>query len=584
MTQRMSGATNANPWPAIAWRPWSADTFADAVTRDRPVLLNLTAVWCHWCRLMDETTYADPDLVALISEKLVPVRVDADRYPHVQDRYIAGGWPTNAFLTPTGEVLWSGTYVAPDQFRGVAESVLAAWAERRQELKGQIELRRKAMEAARSRRPAVGIVRREAADDVFALLQEAHDARNGGFGDAPKFPQPDAVLVLMEHGRRSANPDWLGMAERTLDGMLTGELWDAVDGGFFRYALRSDWTEPHHEKLLETQSGLLRAYAAGAVAFRREDFRRISEETVAWVDRHLQRPDGLWGASQEADAEYHALSGEERRARPAPGVDPVLYADRNAGWIQALAEAGGRLGRPDWISRAAAGLAALSRALEPDGVLHHFRLPGQPPELPRLLGDSVAMLRAMTAVAQATGDPAPLARASAHLAVLEQTLWAEQGGFYDRLPSADDFGALRYRERPFELNAALARLLLDVVNATGERRWRGLAERTLAVLSPLADRYGAAAADFAAAVEDFYEPPPRVYVVGEGEPAARLRTAALALPEPGVRVWSLPAGGRVGQLVFDAGKGAAAYACGRSGCSAPITDPAAVAAALTAPH
>jgi uncharacterized protein len=93
----------------VNWRPWGAEAFAEAVATDKPILLNLTAVWCHWCHLMDETTYSEPDLIDLINENLIPVRVDADRHPHVQDRYIAGGWPTNAFLTPTGEVLWSGT-------------------------------------------------------------------------------------------------------------------------------------------------------------------------------------------------------------------------------------------------------------------------------------------------------------------------------------------------------------------------------------------------------------------------------------------------------------------------------------------
>src|SRR5687768_5299395 len=127
----------------IHWRTWGAPAFAEAAAAGRPVLLNLSAVWCHWCHLMDETTLSDPTIITLLNSELVPIRVDADRSPHVQDRYIAGGWPTNAFLTPTGEVLWAGTYLEPDEFRKVAESVLAAWGTRRAELETEIERRRR---------------------------------------------------------------------------------------------------------------------------------------------------------------------------------------------------------------------------------------------------------------------------------------------------------------------------------------------------------------------------------------------------------------------------------------------------------
>src|SRR5687768_15755313 len=144
----------------IQWRSWGAKAFADAAAANKPVLLNLTAVWCHWCHLMDETTYSDPALISLINENFLPIRVDADKQPHVQDRYIAGGWPTNAFLTPTGEVLWSGTYITADEFRAVATSVLTAWRERRDELASEIEKRRRAMEAARGRGIPFGLVRR----------------------------------------------------------------------------------------------------------------------------------------------------------------------------------------------------------------------------------------------------------------------------------------------------------------------------------------------------------------------------------------------------------------------------------------
>jgi hypothetical protein len=138
MAETFRFSSRPNRAHEVRWRTWGADAFEEAAREDRPLLLNLTAFWCHWCHVMDETTYSEPDLIRLLNEELVPLRVDADQHPHVQDRYIAGGWPTNAFLTPSGEVLWAGTYVEPDEFRQVARGVLAAWRGRRDELQVEI--------------------------------------------------------------------------------------------------------------------------------------------------------------------------------------------------------------------------------------------------------------------------------------------------------------------------------------------------------------------------------------------------------------------------------------------------------------
>jgi len=574
MTDTLRFSPRPNRAHEIAWRPWGRAAFEEAARMDRPVLLNLTAVWCHWCHVMDETTYSDPALIELINAELVPVRVDADRYPHVQDRYIAGGWPTNAFLTPTGEVLWAGTYVAPDQFRAVANGVLAAWRDRRAELHAEIERRRKALEAARSRHPAVGLVRREAADDVLTAIEEAFDARNGGFGPAPKFPHADAIELLFVHAARGGGAEWRHMAEHTLDGMLAGELEDRVEGGFFRYATEADWTEPHYEKMLEGNAALLDVYALGAHVAGRHDWRAAAERIVAWAEASLRRPDGLWGGSQDADEEYYRLSADRRRGRAAPYVDPIAYTNWTARWIRALAMAGGRLGREDWIGRAAEALdTLLAKAAAQDGLFYHVLPPADgEPEVHGLLADALEAAAACVVLAQVTGRADLLAHARDIVSAMQRSLWADDGGFLDHVATADEPGALRYRDRPFEPNALAARVLLDLAYITGERSYRALAERILALLSPLAGRYGVAGAVFALAVEEFFEPPLRVVVVGPTERTTRLRTAALALPQPDRRVWTLEEGGRIGPLSFPATDEPAAYVCGARSCSPAIHD------------
>ncbi len=541
----------------IQWRSWGARAFADAAAANKPVLLNLTAVWCHWCHLMDETTYSDPALISLINDSFLPIRVDADKHPHVQDRYIAGGWPTNAFLTPTGEVLWSGTYVPPEEFGSVAQSVIDAWRQRHVELQQEIERRRKAMQAARGRHHLAGLVRREAADDVLAATIDGYDPRNGGFGTDPKFPYNDAIELLYAHGLRDS-ADLLRMADHSLDGMLAGQLL-AEDGGFYRYAIKEDWTEPRREKLLTANASMLRVYALGAQLRARPEWRAVAERVVGWANEHLRRDDGLWAASQPVE-------GGPR--------DEVLYTSYNALWINALADAGARLGEEQWISDAATALEKLIAAARMSGGLFRHHDDGTPDEEQAvLLIDVLEVCRACVQIAQTTGRNEFMEQARELIRVAEKQLWAEDGGFWDCAKPKEEVAALRYRDKPFDANADFARMLNDLSLLTGEKSYRALAERILALLSPQAGRYGPAAASFALAVEEFFEAPARVVVVGNGSGADSLRKAGLRASVVQRRVLTLPSGGRIAQFSFPAGDAPVAFVVSTRGASTALSNP-----------
>ncbi len=548
----------------VPWRAWGSAVFDEAITKDRPILLLLTAVWSRACQEADETTFSDPRILELLSDGVIPLRVDADRHPHVQERYIAGGWPTTAFLTPTGEVLWAGVSVSADELAGLGGSVLDAWSQRRTELGEEIERRRKAVEAARGRPPAGGLVRREAADDVLTAARATFDARNGGFGEGPKFPSASAIELLYAEGVR--DPDAMEMADRTLDGMLAGELLDRSDGGFFRYALAADWTEPRREKLLETQASALRAYALGARIRGRSDWRLAAAGVVGWVDRTLALDNGLWSAA--------LIPGDDGSF---VGSDPRTFVAPNARWIAALADAGGRLHEEAWVERAFSALDTLLDRFGLDGLVRHSDV--DDPAMPRLLADAVACAVAALRVASVTGSASALAHAQRLAAAIDPAFWADDGGFWDRTRGPHDVGLLRYRDRLFEPNAEAARLCLDLILATGQRSFRVRAERTLAILSPLAGRYGVEAAEFALAVHEFFETPPAIVVTG-GEAGASLRRAALALPRGDVRVISATNGQRIGPLVFQAEHEPAAFALGPRGRSSAVFEPEGIAAGL----
>jgi uncharacterized protein YyaL (SSP411 family) len=502
MPEAFRYSPNENRAHEIAWRHWCPEAFQEAAASDRPVLLCLTAVWCRACHELDETTLSDERVIRLANERLVPIRVDADRNPHIQDRYIAGGWPTVALLTPTGEVFWSSTEVDARELRRVAADVLEAWGDEREELEEEIGRRRKALEAARSRRSALGLVRREAADDVLTGAQDQFDPRNGGFGDAPKFLHAEAVELLFTQGDRLPNPDWSAMAERTLDGMLAGEIEDRVDGGFFHYTLDADWTRPQVEKLLPVNARALSAFAFGAARRDRDDWREAAERVVDWVDGTLAR-NGLWVRSQFAHPDYFADG--DRSGRPAPAVDDTIYTDAAAMWIAALADAGGWLERDDWVDRASVGLDTLltRMAAAEDSLVHYRDGDADPPA--GLLVDLLHAARAAVAVADAADRPDGIEHARRLVSTMKDSLWDDGGGFADHPADAEPLGALRYADRPFEENALAARLHIALARRTEDRSYRAVAERVLAFLSPLAGRYAVEGATFAMAVEEFFE-------------------------------------------------------------------------------
>jgi uncharacterized protein len=546
----------------VAWRTWGTAAFAEAARTSRPVLLNLTAFWGEGCRTMEDATYADPEIVALLETSLIPLRVDGDRAPHVQDRYIAGGWPTTAFLTPTGEVLWAGTYMDAAQLRAVAESVLGAWRDRREELEREIERRRFAVEAGRGRNSA-GIVRRERADDVLTAAQQSFDVRNGGFGDAPKFPLPELIELLYAHGRDDA--DCTMMADRTLDGMLAGELWDEEHGGFFHYAVAADWTVPRREKLLEVNAGMLEACALGAVVRNRADCRERAARIVGWADAKLAQG-GLWSASLRAPGEDASVATD---------ADPTIITSVNARWVHALARAGARLGEPAWVATAETALRTLLARMSTAAGVCHYCEEGGDPELPALMIDTLECARAAVMLAQASGDGSWLDVARSLAQRMETHFWTDDGGFSDRVRGDYDIGMLRYHDRPFELNAAAAGLLLDLSHVTGDRHWRALAERTLASIGAVAGRHGTTAGTFALATEAFFEAPSTVFIAlpagGTADDAAELRHRAFALPVPSLRVWTVPSGHAAGPQRFVARDAPAAWVLTRRGCAGPFT-------------
>jgi uncharacterized protein YyaL (SSP411 family) len=298
----------------IHWFPWSDEAFAAASRDDRPILLDIGAVWCHWCHVMDGESYEDPRLAEFLNQHFVCIKVDRDERPDVDARYQRavqaitrqGGWPLTAFLTPAGQVFYGGTYFPPDGrygrpgFRSVLEQVLRVYREERERVEQQaLTLGRLLLEEhdpARPDEPGPGLL--QAADRE---LERHFDPQHGGFGSQPKFPHPGAVLWLLTRWYDTANPDLRRMASRTLEGMARGGMYDQLAGGFHRYSVDAQWMVPHFEKMSYDNAELLRAYVAGYQVTGDPLCRATAVGIIQWVREVLADPAGGYAASQDAD-------------------------------------------------------------------------------------------------------------------------------------------------------------------------------------------------------------------------------------------------------------------------------------------
>ncbi|MBO0746309.1 MAG: thioredoxin domain-containing protein, partial [Candidatus Dormibacteraeota bacterium] len=487
----------------IGWRPWSEEAFAEARAADKPILLSISAVWCHWCHVMDETTYSDPGVIDVVQNQYVPIRVDNDLRPDINQRYNMGGWPTTAFLTPEGDILTGGTYIPAEQMADAAARVAGIYHERKGEIEEQVEAGRR--QAARGVAASAGSVDPRLVDRVLGAAQGAFDQEHGGFGSQPKFPMTEALVFCAEQGLRRQEPALMEMARFTLRQMAAGGTYDHVAGGFFRYSTTADWSVPHFEKMLEDHAGLIAALA-------RTGQEAILDDALRYLDAVLRDPaTGLFWGSQDADEEYYRLDAAGRAGREAPTVDRRVYVSWNAQLALAFLEADSRLDRPDLAGRAEHLLTSLfdrywSGSPESGGSLAHADgVPGQ-------LADQAAGLRAATAAWGAGFGDRWRDRAGALVRHLDERYGdPEYGGFFDREPG-QDLGRLAQRVKPLEQNAlcALGLLELDALLGDPEAGLRDRAERALASVAGLAPQMGLQAAVFARALDRLQVPPVKV--------------------------------------------------------------------------
>jgi uncharacterized protein len=473
----------------VRWLSWSSDAFARARAEGKPVLLSIVAPWCASSARMDRTCYADASVSALVNDRFVPIRVDADRRPDISERYSLGGWPTTAFLTADGVIVGGGTFVPLDRMPSVLERVLDAFAARRHE------------NSTTGIRPAEQVPERgHSADaELMAVVFDTFDREHGGFGTEPKFPLTAPLELALTAYSESEDADMAQIVGTSLDAMGWGALYDDVDGGFFRCAATSDWRLPHQEKLLGVNAQMVRLYIDAAELLGIARYRERASDVLRYVQTWLaDQVDGGWAGSQHADDVYYAGDADARRAAKPPRVDGAFYA----GWNAVMASSALRLAEVlDDTSLGEFALKSLERVLigcySPGaGVAHCLE---ERASVRGLLEDQIAMATAQLDAHAATGNIVyeMMAQELVHYSV--RMMWDDEaGGFFDRSVADEQerVGLMCERLKPFVTNCDAARVLRRLAETTGDREFADRADATLAAMAPLAGRQGPLAAHY----------------------------------------------------------------------------------------
>ena len=303
----------------VDWYEWGPEALARAVSEDRPILLSIGYAACHWCHVMAHESFEDDVTARMMNDLFVNVKVDREERPDLDAIYMQavqaitghGGWPMTMFLTPEGVPFYGGTYYPPEDrhgmpsFRRVLVSVSEAWRTRRDEVLAGAASLTKIYAVAEGPTAAGAPLTAEELAETMRAMRHWYDAAAGGFGRAPKFPQPQLLDALLRHWRRTGDADALAMVRHTVRRMHDGGIHDQLGGGFHRYAVDAIWLVPHFEKMLYDNALLARLGVHLWQATGDDAVRAVTERTFDWVRREMTDPAGGWYASLDADSEGH---------------------------------------------------------------------------------------------------------------------------------------------------------------------------------------------------------------------------------------------------------------------------------------
>ncbi len=551
--------------------------FSDAKRTHRFVLLDLEAVWCHWCHVMDANTYSDPKVIQLLQSRYIVVKVDQDSRPDLSTRYEDYGWPATVVFDGSGrEIVKRQGYLAPDEMASMLQAIIDDPSP------GPSVQPPPALKI-----PVNGVLSAPVRKRLEENYASGYDEKHGSWGFDQKYLDWDSVEYSMMLARRGDSKAE-HRARQTLDEQR--HLLDPAWGGVYQYSTDGDWNSPHFEKIMQMQAENLRIYSLAYAQWKDPAYLHAAREIQRYLKTFLTSPDGAFYTSQDADlveghhsADYFALDDAHRRALGVPRVDTHIYARENGWAIEALVALHAATGDETALHDAerAANWILLHRAL-PGGGFRHGGTGAQVPSAASgpYLGDTVAMERAFVALYGATADRQWLARATAAMSFIDGNFRDASGAGYDSSKSPTDRAYATHPERDENVSVAIAANALFHITANAADKQ--IAERAMRYVAaePVVNRLPAASpllADW-----ELSSDPLHLTIVGSRtDPKSReLFQQALQYPSSYKRLeWWDPSEGPKGRfpnpdVQYPALKSPAAFVCTNRTCSPPIFDPA----------
>jgi uncharacterized protein len=573
-----AAAATAPAAPAISWRSWSDVNFVQARAEQRFVLLDLEAVWCHWCHVMDATTYQDRRVRQLIGQQYIAVRVDQDADPALAARYQDYGWPATVVLAADGsEIVKRRGYLAPEAMASLLAAII------KDPSPGPSVVAEEQVQPARS--AFLDPVARKA---LLATYFESYDTQYAGWGSVQKFIDADSLEFALRHANEA--PQQAAMARSTL--VAATALIDPVWGGVFQYSDARDWKSPHFEKIMSFQTQYVRLYAAGYRVLGDAAFLKAAQSIDRYVEQFLTSTEGVVYVSQDADVDakltghvFYALNDAKRRRMPNPHIDTHVYARENGWEIAALAALYDATGEERYLARArrAAAWVGSHRALGAGGFSHDGRA-----DTPATLGDTLAMGQGYLALYASTGERPYLAQARQALNFIAGHFTVPAGGYATVAAGSGARGVFREAVRDVDENVGAARFANALYRYDGDAHARQHAQHAMRYLAAaqIADgqhlRSGILLAD-----DELAKDPTHVTIVGHRDDtsAQSLHAAALRYPVLYRRIdwWDKREGAMPNPDVrYPELARAAAFICTGNACSQPVFSSPELVQALTA--
>ena len=550
----------------IHWREWNDAAFAEAKAQNKPILLDIGAVWCHWCHVMDTGidgdpvhtgTYSDPAVQQRIAAHFIAIKVDNDRRPDINARYNMGGWPTTAFLTPEGDTLYGETYVTPTRMVGLLDHITTLWTNNQDDIQTQIAEMREQRAASETRTPSD--LDPNTTETVLNSIRGHFDPEYGGFlSSAPaKFPHPDALRLVLEEYSRTGDSTLKEIAEKTLHGMADGGMYDHYAGGFFRYSTDRQWAVPHFEKMLEDNAKLTSVYALAYQVLGDSYYLDVVKSAQGWLLSEMRDPDtGAFAGSQDAGPEeaYYGQPLSVRATLPTPYIDRTVYTGWNALMVSALIarykvtgevdmlDAADHIFRFLWPRLLVRRSEVASDSVPVPDAIHHFYANSSVQGSVGLLSDQIAYIHATLDLYEALGTNRLIRATEAADYVLSILEDKTEGSFFDLSPNPSAVGELARPKKDMGENAEAALALIRLSGFTGDAKYKQAAERALKLFAGEYAQTGYFAASYARAVEAARGPGLHITIVGttNDDRTRQLEQAAWAHIAPAKTTETLP--------------------------------------------